>query len=157
VRVRLAEGEVEPLLHLAGGADPAVVRAEALRMKARLVPGAVAANPASKTVLLLGGELPPEPLLPLGDLYAGEVAELAGGWSAPEPVLRLAELAGGVAALDAALRGWADRRDPGALDALPPAAAEAVRAALARGRAARLHPRVVPKRGFRTLCVDRFE
>jgi hypothetical protein len=157
VRVQVGETDVEPLLHLAGGAPAGQIRAETLRLRARLVPDAVVANPAGKTALLLGGDLPPEPLLPLGDLYASEVAALAGGWSAPDEVRTIAELAGGVEALDEALRRWIDGRDPGGLGALSPEAAGAVRAAFARGRASRLHPRVVPKLGRRTLCVDLFE
>jgi hypothetical protein len=133
------------------------LREEARRMRARLIDGAVAAHPGSKTALLLGGELPPEPLLPLGDLWATDVAELAGGWSAPPGVKRIAALAGGIEALDAALRRWADGRAAAALGALPAEAAEAVARALAAGRASRLHPRIVPKIGTRTLGVDLFE
>lgn len=157
VRVTAGDGEMESVLHLAPEVSPARARDEARRVKARLVPGALAANPANKTALLLGGELPPEPLLPLGDLWAGEVAALAGGWSAPEPVQHLAGQAGGIAALDDALRGWIDRRDAAALDRLPREAAESVRRALEVGRAARLHPRIVPKIGARTLGVDLFD
>lgn len=159
VRVRAAAGEVEPLL-LPGGpgeADPERAAEELRRLRARLVPGALPAHPASKTALLLGGEIPPEPLLPLGDLWAAEAAEFCGGWSAPAAVRRLAEAAGGIEALDAALRGWIDRRDPAALDALPRDAARGVRDAFAAGRASRLAPRVVPKLGTRTLYADLFE
>ena len=157
VRVTVGDGEMESVLHLAPEVSPARVGDEMRRMKARLVPGAVPANPANKTALLLGGELPPEPLLPLGDLWASEVAELAGGWSAPEPVRRLAEEAGGIEALDGVLRGWTDRRDASAHGGLPPRAADGVMRALAAGRASRLHPRIVPKVGTRTLGVDLFE
>ena len=159
VAVRADAGEVESLLrHPVPGEDGAERAAEELRrLRARLVPDALAAHPANKTALLLGGEIPPEPLLPLGDLWAGEAAELAGGWSAPVPVRRMAEAAGGIEALDAALRAWTDRRDPAGLDTLAPAVAGAVRAALAAGRASRITPRVVPKLGSRTLYVDLFE
>ncbi|HEX8245940.1 MAG TPA: hypothetical protein VF541_20670 [Longimicrobium sp.] len=157
IRVTAGDGEMESVLHLAPEVSPARVRDEMRRMKARLVPGAVTANPANKTALLLGGELPPEPLLPLGDLWASEIAELAGGWSAPEPVRRLAEQAGGIEALDGALRGWTDRRDAAAPGGLPPEAADGVMRALAAGRASRLHPRIIPKIGTRTLGADLFE
>jgi hypothetical protein len=157
VRVTAEAGEVESVLHLAQHADAGRVRDEARRLRARLVDDAVAAHPANKTALLLGGELPPEPLLPLGDLWASEVAELAGGWSAPPEVQRIAALAGGIEALDAALRRWADGRDAAALASLPAEAAEAVARALAPGRPSRLHPRIVPKIGTRTLGVDLFE
>ena len=139
------------------GEDAPRAAEELRRMRARLVADAVPAHPASKTVLLLGGELPPEPLLPLGDLWAAEVAELAGGWSAPPSVARIAEAAGGIEALDAALAAYFDRRDPRGLHALAPEARRAVAAALAAGRASRRWPRTVPKLGARTLGVDLFE
>ncbi|HEX8907495.1 MAG TPA: hypothetical protein VF771_21805 [Longimicrobiaceae bacterium] len=157
IRVTLADGEMESVLHLAPEVSPGRARDEMLRMKARLVENAIPAHPANKTALLLGGELPPEPLLPLGDLWASEVAALAGDWSAPEPVRRIAEQAGGIEALDDALRGWIDRRDASAPAALPAGVADAVTRALAAGRASRLHPRIVPKIGTRTLGVDLFE
>ncbi|HYJ78160.1 MAG TPA: hypothetical protein VEW03_00960 [Longimicrobiaceae bacterium] len=156
-RVGVAEGEVEPLLHPGGPVDRARLAEELRRLRARCLEGAVPAHPANKTALLLGGELPPEPLLPLGDLWATEVAALADGWSAPDAVLRLADEAGGIEALDAALRQLVDGRRPDALDALPFAAREGVRRALAAGRAARLFPRIVPKLGVRTLGLDLLE
>lgn len=154
-KVEVTKADVELLLH--PGDDPARMAEELRRLRARCLAGAVAAHPASKTALLLGGELPPEPLLPLGDLWATEVAALAGGWSAPEPVLRLAREAGGIDALDAALRELIDRRRADGLDALPFRAREEVRHALAAGQASRLSPRIVPKLGSRTLGVDLFE
>ena len=157
VRVASADGEVESVLHLAQGGDVERLGEELRRLRARTTVDAVPAHPANKTALLLGGELPPEPLLPLGDLWATEVAELAGGWSAPPEVRRIATLAGGIEALDAALRAWADGRDAAVLGALPAEAADAVARALAAGRASRLNPRVVPKVGTRTLGVDLFE
>jgi len=156
-RVTAGNAEVESLLHLAPAGDAERAREEVRRMRARLVADAVPAHPANKTALLLGGELPPEPLLPLGDLWASEVAELAGRWSAPAQVQRIAALAGGIEALDAALRAWADGRDASALARLPPGAADAVMRALDAGRASRLHPRIVPKIGTRTLTIDLFE
>jgi hypothetical protein len=155
VRVALPDAEMESVLHLAPEVSRVRVGDEARRMKARLLENALAAHPANKTALLLGGEVPPEPLLPLGDLWASEIAELAGGWSAPAAVREIADAAGGIDALDGALRGCVDSRDPAALDALPPA--DAVRRALAAGRPSRIHPRIVPKIGTRTLGVDLFE
>jgi hypothetical protein len=157
VRVTAREGEMESVLHLAPELSPARAREEVRRLKARLLADAVAAHPANKTALLLGGELPPEPFLPLGDLWASEVAALAGNWSAPDAVRRIAEQAGGIEALDGALRAHVDGRNPAALDALPREAAKAVRRALAAGRPSRLHLRIVPKVGTRTLGVDLFD
>jgi hypothetical protein len=156
VRVTAGFAEVEPLLR-AVEADPERVAEEARRMRARLVDSAVVAHPASKTVLLLAERMPPESLLPLGDVYAGEVARITGGWSGPAAVRALADAAGGVDALDAALASWLEARDPAGLDALAPATAARVRAAFTAGRAERTHPRVVPKLGRRTLFVDLWE
>lgn len=158
VRVRPDEAEVEPLLHLLPREIPRERLARELaRLRCRLEPDALCASPRNKTALLLGGALPPEPFLPLADLWASEVAELAGGWHAPAEVREAAEASGGIEALDAALRGHFDRRDPRALSALPGDAERRVRELLARGRASRLFPRVVPKLGSRTLGVDLFE
>lgn len=127
------------------------------RMLARLVDDALPADPANKTALLLGGELPPEPLLPLGDLWATDVLALQGGWSAPAEIEEMAEAAGGIEALDGALRRLVDGRDPAGLDDLDPDVAARVRAMLAAGSASRRHPRIVPKLGARTLCADLYE
>jgi hypothetical protein len=158
VRVTVKGAEVEPLLHLLPpGVSQERLHDEIRRVKARLLERALTAHPANKTELLLGAALPPEPLLPLGDLYASEVAGLCGGWFASSEVRALAAAAGGVEALDAALRRWLDGRDPAALDALPADAAEQVKRRFRAGRAARLAPRIVPKLGTRTLGVDLLE
>lgn len=134
---------------------------EAHRFRCRLVAaarGALVAHPASKTVLLLASRLPPEPLLPLGDLYAGQVAALAGAWTGPPDVVRLADAVGGVAVLDAALYAWLEERrtfDVVAASLGPKAAAE-VRRAFEAGRFARRRVGLVPKLGWRTLGIDLF-
>lgn len=158
VRVAISAAQLESLLQLLPPSqDPERVAAEARRLNARLLGGDLPALPENKTALLLGGPLPPEPLLPLGDLYASEVAELAGGWSAPREIRELAESAGGIERLDAALRERLEERNPAGLAALPLATRAAVEQALVRGRASRLFPRIVPKIGWRTLGVDLFE
>jgi hypothetical protein len=170
VRVEVSDPQVESVLHLlqanfgdvlglqngsSGGRT--AVAAEVRRLLARLHPGALAANPINKTSLLLGGDLPPEPLLPLGDLYASEIRELVGDWSAPPPVRALADLCGGVELLDGALRRYFDGREPAGLESLASDARRGVETALARGRASRLIGTVVPKLGGRTVGVDLFE
>lgn len=157
-RVTATEAEVESLLRILPHLPAARRAEEARRAKARGMNDALPAHPASRTALLLGGALPPEPFLPLGDLPAAEVARLAGGWSAPAPVVALAERAGGIDALDAALRAWLQGRDPAALDArLGAETAEAVRAAFAAGRPDRMYPRTVPQLDVRTLFLDLLE
>ena len=113
------------------------------------------AHPASKTVLLLG-EHPDAELLPLGDVWASEVAALAGDWSAPDAVRALADAAGDVAVLDRALRRWTEEREPleRALAELEPALADRVAQALERQRWRRWRPGLVPKLTARTLGID---
>jgi hypothetical protein len=157
VRVTAARGEVESILHLLGASERQIGGEDVRRLKAAGLTDALAANPINRTALLLCGGVPPEPLLPLGDLYASEVAAMTGRWSAPPEVREIARAAGGVEELDDALRRWIDRRDPRGLDGLPPHAAEAVRRAFHAGRPARTWPHVVPKLGYRTLGVDLHE
>jgi hypothetical protein len=130
---------------------------EVRRLFARLVPGAVPANPVNKTALLLGGSLPPEPLLPLGDLYASEIQSLTGRWSAPQSVRSLAQACGGIERLDTALREYIDRRDPDGLAMLDARIRNEVLSALGAGRASRVSGLIVPKLGSRTLGADLFE
>jgi hypothetical protein len=123
----------------------------------RAAAGAIglAALPASKTVLLLA-PTQNAPLLPLGDLYASQVEELTGRWSAPPNIEALAERAGGIHALDAALQRWLEERQALA-DALRPLGeelAEAVGLQLRRARSARWHTGIVPKLGTCTLGID---
>jgi hypothetical protein len=156
IPIDTADVDPEPLLR-GLTVDTRRMDEEVRRMRARLKDDALAAHPANKTALLLGGELPPEPLLPLGDLWATDVLALAGGWSAPPEVLALAEEAGGIEALDGVLRRLVDGRDPSALDALPPAVVERVRGMLAAGSGSRRYPHIVPKLGGRTLFADLYE
>lgn len=158
IRVSEPHRALEPLLQLGDDeADALQPRIEALRTTARLIAGALVANPVNRTVVLLSGSPPPDPFLPLADLLASQVEELAGGWSGPAEVVALAEACGGIRELDAALHAHLDGRDPRALDALPAGAARAVRDALRSGRAARRAAWLVPKIGYRTLGVDLFE
>ena len=150
-------GEVEPLLPMFPDLPPETVVRELLRMRARLHADALAADPANKTQLLLGGDLPPEPLLPLGDLWAGDVAALGAEPALSAEVASLAAAAGGIGALDAALRGRTDGRDPHALETLPGDVAAEVARLLARGAASRRNARIVPKLGGRTIGLDMLE
>jgi hypothetical protein len=151
----------DPAAGEADAAQPELVRTERHRMALRVTAaagGLLAAHPVNKTTLLLGDAPPPEPLLPLGDLYASRVAALAGGWSGPPRLRSLAERAGGIAALDAALeRLLEERREPAdALAALPRDAAAELLARLAGGRFLRRRLGLVPKLGTRTPGTDLF-
>jgi hypothetical protein len=158
VRVRANDGQVDSLLHSAGFAgDGQEPRVEAHRFLVRLLADAIPTSALTKTDLLLGGEMPPEAFLPLGDLYASEVVALAGEWRGTPNARRLAEAAGGIERLDGALRAYLDGRDARALGKLPAGPAAEVRAALRRGSWSRSHPRLVPKLGTRTIGIDLFE
>lgn len=149
---------LESLLQLSGGSENSgEVEAELRRMTARLDPKSLIASAANKTTLLLNGPIPPDPLLPLGDLYASEVAQLAGECSVPRRVRALADRCGGIDRLDAALRRYIDDRDPEGLSSLGSENKQEVLAALDSGRASRLWSRIVPKIGRRTLGLDLFE
>ncbi len=160
--VALARGAAPPA-GKPGEVDPALVAEEARRWEARLVAGrsgvALVANPANKTALLLTAAPTPEPLLPLGDLYATDVLALSGAWSGPARVRALAERAGGIEALDGALRAYFDERRPleEALADLPDQARGELACALAAARFARRRMGLVPKLGPRTLGIDLFQ
>ena len=134
---------------------------ESLRMTARVLAreqNALPAHPANKTALLLGRQIPPEPLLPLGDLYATQIAALTGGWSAPPEVLEMAEQANGIDALDDALRAMFEARKPvqDALSHLPEPARGPFLEAVRRGRFWRERAGLIPKLSTRTIGIDLF-
>jgi hypothetical protein len=138
--------------------DRADAQALAISRFVRLQGGLIA-HPSSKTVLLLGGPLPRADLFPLGDLYASQVAQLAGGWSMPEELAGIVTRAGGMNALDAALARLVDGREaaPTALAGLAGDVADEVMRLYGRGRYHRRRPWLVPKLGARTLGVDLFD
>lgn len=113
-------------------------------------------NPANKTVAVLFPDALAEPVLPLADLYAGQIARLAGGWSAPGRARDLFERAGGVEAVDAFLAAHLDERRPleDSLAGVPEPAASELRDRLAAGWWWRRRLGVVPKLGHRTLGLD---
>lgn len=116
----------------------------------------LAAHPANKTTLLLGPHFPAEPLLPLGDLYASQVKELAGGYNLPDQVQSLAERAGGIDALDRALQlrfeSWLPAEQ--AAEELPKAARGPFLEAVRAGRFWRERAGLIPKLSARTIGVD---
>ena len=111
-------------------------------------------NAASKTELLLG-VAEPAALLPLGDLYASEVAAYAGGYELGPVGRSLAEAAGGIEPLDAALHRLLDeRRAPHAAFQQIPALREPVLRRLQETRFLRTRLGIVPKLGARTIGID---
>ena len=156
-RVAVTPAEVEPLLPAWPGVPRQRVEDELRRLRARLT-DALTAHPASKTELMMGGALPPEPLLPLGDLWATDVLALGAAWSGSAELRSLVDEAGGIETLDGALRRLVDRRDSiGWDEGLPPSVRERVRRAVRGGAAWRRAPFIVPKLGSRTLGTDLFE
>jgi len=129
-------------------------RAQQLAAAQSLLPAA----PINKTTLLLALLPVPETLLPLGDLYATEVRELAGDWRGAPIVYTLKGLCGGIEVLDEALRARFDERQPlpAVLSRLPEPARQPLAQALERGRFARNRVGIVPKIGSRTAGIDLF-
>ncbi len=149
---------------------------ENLRYQARVMArerNALTAHPANKTALLLGRSIPPEPLLPLGDLYATEIEALAGAWSAPPDVHALVgrileyrqgdrgtdvEPASGIYDADWALRALFERWVPPeqALAGLPEPCRGPFLEAVRRGRFWRERAGLIPKLSSRTIGIDLF-
>ena len=116
---------------------------------------ALTLHPMSKTGLLLA-RAPCADVFPFGDLYFGEVVQLAGSAELPEAVLELAAGCGGIEALDDALRGYFDQRlswDAAAAH-LPASAGCQLKGCIDAARFHRLHAKLVPKLGARTLGID---
>lgn len=116
------------------------------------------AAPVNKTALLLSTMPLPETLLPLGDVYASEVRDLAGGWRGDPIVHNLEALCGGIDGLDAALRARFDQRTPLAdvMAQLPATARAPFAEALERARFSRCCVGIVPKVSARTAGIDLF-
>lgn len=149
----------EPDLRDQPGAGDPGRRAELHRLIARLTArrvNGVLANPVNRTVALLDPVPIPEPLLPLGDLWASRVVELAGSWSGPPHVRRLAEACGGIQKLDGALARWVRRdvRGEVAFRKLSSAARSGVSSALESARFARSRLGLIPKLGDHTPGID---
>lgn len=148
-------GEVEAVaaeLGVSVGDEPETVRAAArvLARRRNLLP----LHPIHKTALLLGGAPPPEPLLPLADLYASALAR----WCEPVPrpeVLRDRD-DGALESVDRALERYLEKRMSWerATEALDDELRSSVENALARGRWYRLWSPVTPKLGPRTPGID---
>lgn len=116
--------------------------------------GFMVAGAVNRTgLLLLGADLPPEPLLPLGDVPASRILELAGACSLPGPFAPLAGDPGVVAALDRYL-AHREGRLPGDAPALAPELEGEVLGQLAAGRWALGAPVVIPRLGSRTPGPD---
>jgi hypothetical protein len=144
-----------------GEPGDAVVLLERARAEARLRARRerlLLAHPINRTALLLTPP-PPEPVLPLGDLYAGQVLRMAGRCTLPDGLDVLAAGAGGVERLDDALRARLEARRTAAeafADLPEPVRAE-VEARLTAGRFWRRRVPLVPKLGWRTPGIDLFD
>ena len=153
--LRPALGDRLAVLAIEGTSSAAVLRGAAVVAETR--PDALCAHPVNKTAALLGGA-PPVPLLPLADLWASDVEQLAQGCSLPERVRAAADAAGGIVAFDRALRRYVERRMPAerAFDELPDARGT-ILALWEDTRFSRRRLGLVPKLGARTLGVDLFD
>lgn len=147
-RVALADGATPPAAGISEEAHRAAGRTLARHM------GFITASAMNRTALLLSGsDLPPEPLLPLGDLPASQVMEAMGGCTLPGPFSAMEAEPEAVAALDRFLR-HRDERLPGGAPSLPEPWAAGIRSRLLAGRWALGAPIVIPRLGARTPGDD---
>jgi hypothetical protein len=112
------------------------------------------AGAETKTLLVLGHHPTGAAILPLGDLWASEVQELAGGCTVPAPFP--SQTPTELMAADAALRACLEEgaRESAALAGLPVRIRDAIAGALEEGRASWHPPVLVPKLGRATLGID---
>lgn len=144
---------------LGGDASEPVARSseEARRAAARVVAnheGLIPVSAANKTELIWAERLPPEPLLPLGDLYASQIHALAGDCTVPPPLADIEPHQ--LRAVDEAMARVVDDgiRPDVAFAELSPELRDAVISAMRRSAWKGTLPPVVPKLGRRTLGVD---
>lgn len=137
--------------------DPKLAREEAHRAVARVTArsrGLLVAGCWNRTALLLAGaDLPPDPVLPLGDLPAGRVLELVGACSLPRPFTSLASDPRALRAVEDFLH-HREGRLPGPAPELPPGVAGPLLERLAAARWVVGSPRVIPRLGARTPGED---
>jgi hypothetical protein len=138
------------------GAGTAVAYVAGLCQAAGGVPGGgLEVSAASKTALLLGIADRAD-LLPLGDLYQTQVAELTGETALPTGLVELAKACGGAETLDRVLqRHYDGRREwTEAAAALDDRARDLLWQRLEAARFQRGRVGIVPKIGGRTLGID---
>ena len=165
ITVRIPDAEIVRVVadsleaSLAGDASEAEARSneEAHRAAARVIAnreGLIPVSAANKTELIWSERLPPEPLLPLGDLYASQIHTLAGACSAPPPLVDIEP--DRLRAVDKALAQVVDHgvRPDIAFAELPSELRDAAFFAMQRSAWKGTLPPVVPKLGRRTLGVD---
>jgi hypothetical protein len=132
-------------------------REEARRAAARTMAnqeGLIPISAANKTELIWAERLPPEPLLPLGDLYASQIHALAGSCTAPPPLTDIEPAR--LRAVDKAIARVVDGGDrpSTAFADLPSELRDAAHSALRRSVWKGTLSPIVPKLGGRTLGLD---
>lgn len=144
---------------LAGDASAGVARSneEARRAAARVIAnheGLIPVSAVNKTELIWAERLPPEPLLPLGDLYASQIHTLTGACTVPPPLVGIEPHR--LRAVDEAISQVVDDgvRPDVAFAELPPELRDATFSAMHRSAWRGTLPPVVPKLSRRTLAVD---
>ncbi len=130
---------------------------EARRAAARVIAdreGLIPVSAANKTELIWADRLPPEPLLPLGDLYASQIHALAGACTTPTPLVGLEP--DRLRAVDEAIAHVVEDgvRPDVAFAELPSELRDAAFSAIHRSAWTRARPPVVPKLSRRTLGMD---
>lgn len=148
----------EVLAAAAPDAPPQVLEVEARRAVARAraaAEGLLCAAEIHKTTLVLASALPPEPVLPLGDVWASEVEAAAGACTVPAPLEGLVA-PDAIASVDGALRAHLESGVAleEALAPLESAVRERLADLLRRRPWGRFRMPLVPKLGARTVGID---
>ena len=165
ITVRIPDAEVVRAVadsleaSLNGRDSEAVARSneEAHRAAARVIANRerlIPVSAANKTELIWAERLPPEPLLPLGDLYASQIHALAGSCTAPPPLGDIEP--DRIRAVDEAIARVVEDgvRPDVAFAELPPELRNAAFSAMHRSAWRGTLPPVIPKLSKRTLGVD---
>jgi hypothetical protein len=147
---------IPPLVEGLQGRDP---KEEAPHLAARALAIAHPGEPlllgtANKTRLLLDYRPAHPPILPLGDLYASQILELAGGCTLPPPLMGMA--AGEISAVDSALRAYFEngRSADEAFRGLGPDRGRQIREMLLESARLWHSLPLIPKLGEATLGLD---
>ncbi len=150
--------EASPAPPGAAQAEDRAVALELQRAAARIEAGRrglLLAHPVNATALWFGA-VPPDPMLPLGDVPATWILAFAGACTVPDFVRELADRVGGLEELDRIAHGWLERREAFAVATRGIAKddAAAIRRRFESARFWRRRAGLVPKLGHRTVGHD---
>jgi hypothetical protein len=152
IRQIIADAQAQGVTVIGNGTDADLLRVWCLPFEHE---NGLRVHAANKTALLLG-ESATADILPLGDLYASQVVELAGAVTMPDSVGGLIHACGGIEAVDRALANRFERRISWTASTthLSAEARDRLAAALEAARFQRQRVALIPKLSSRTLGID---